>query len=435
MESRYFIPERIRTTSFSFGDGPRTSAHLKRIDLFDRYWRYYRGNHRQPLKVAPDAAIDDNVIINWSRKIVNLGIQFLFGPPVRFVIGDDDQTSPAEQYLNDFWSVDPVKGWSPSSFFHGLGQNGAITGTPFIRLSLGADGRPKLRAIDPAIVDIETDPDDVEQVVAYHLVWKSSDDWKRQTYRDAGGIWTIEDAVWKVGRWSAVGEREWGFDFAPLFHAQNLVLANSVWGLSDLEDADLNDAINFTASNINRVLRFHAHPKTVVTGLPKTASDELRTSPDGVWRFSSAETRAFNLEMQSDLASSRQHQYDLTEDFHQISGVPRLDPAQVNVGALSGFALRILYGPLLAKTAVKQATYGTMLAQLNRALLLLAGYDDEPVATLWGNPLPVSELEMAQHAKLLTDAGASVEGALYTARYTPDQIERMVRGDAPGGAA
>ncbi len=431
MLSRQFLPDLVMD-GMAFDYAVRSAAHRKRVELFNRYWDYYNGRHRPPLKV-PVGGVNDNVIINLSRKIVNSGIQFLFGPGVRFAIGSDEQDTAAERYLATFWSDNPAVGWSPATFLHSLGQNGGVTGTAFIRLVVGADGIPKLRAIDPAIVDIETNPDDIDEVVAYRLVWKSADDWKRQSYTNMGGMWQIADAVWKAGRWNTVNEAAWEYDFPPIFHAQNLVNANSVWGTSDLEDADLNDAINFTASNINRVLRFHAHPKTIISGLPNTNSSELSTSADGVWRFSSAETKAYNLEMQSDLASSREHRADLSEAFHQVAGVPQLDPAQVNVGALSGFALRILYGPLLAKTAVKQDTYGAMLAQVNRALLILAGHDDVPVRCVWGNPLPASELEMAQHAKLLREIGATAEGSLLAAGYTPEQVKRMVPAEPTQG--
>ena len=49
---------------------PLSDEQKKRAELMDRYWRYYEGNHRKFLKVRQNQP-DDNVIINYSKKIVN----------------------------------------------------------------------------------------------------------------------------------------------------------------------------------------------------------------------------------------------------------------------------------------------------------------------------------------------------------------------------
>jgi hypothetical protein len=115
--------------------------------------------------------------------------------------------------------------------------------------------------------------------------------------------------------------------------------------MSDLEEADINDAINFTASNIQRILKFHSHPKTIGTGF--SAEQLQNTAVDEMWAIPDPAAKVFNLEMQSDLASAFNYLNLLKGAYAKVTGVPDLDPAVVNVGALSGFALRILYGDLL----------------------------------------------------------------------------------------
>ena len=422
---RQFIPETVSRLSDPAGTAPLTDAHRARAQLFDRYWSYYRGNQRRHLRISPGQP-DDNVTVNWSRKIVNAGVQFLFGKGVRFDLDDSADRSPAESYLDSIWTDNPARRWSVAQFLQGVGQNGGICGTAVVRLYPPHDEaeRPILRNIDPAIVDIVTNPDDTDEVTGYHLVWTSGGVWKRHRIERDAALWIIREEERREGRWAVTAETAWEYDFAPVFHCHNLILANSVWGASDLEDADLNDAVNFTNSNINRILKFHAHPRTI--GIGFNSQQLSKTAVDGFWTIANETARVFNLEMQSDLNSSRQHRADLEEAFHQVTDVPRLDPAQVNLGALSGFALRILYGPLLAKTAVKQQTYGAMLQQINRALLILAGHDDAPVINRWPEPLPSSRLEQAQLLQALVAAGASLEGAAKVAGYDDSQIEDMV---------
>jgi hypothetical protein len=422
---RSFIPETATAYGNQFGLAPLTDAHRARVDLFAKYWQYYRGHHKKQLK-RPEGQADDNVIVNWSRKIVDAGVQFLFGKGATFEIEEGSARTPAETYLDTIWQDDPARRWSVAQFLQALAQNGAICGTAVVRLYPPAENgqKPTLKNIDPAIVDIITNADDSDDVTGYHLLWKSGQDWKRHRIeRDESDLWVIREEIRRGGVWELQDEQAWEWDFSPVFHCQNLILANSVWGASDLEDADLNDAVNFANSNINRILRFHAHPRTI--GIGFNAAQLTTTAVDQFWTIANPEAQVFNLEMQSDLASSQMHKAQLEEAYHQITNVPRLDPAQVNLGALSGFALRILYGPLLAKTAVKQQTYGAMLAQINRALLILGGHDDELVINRWPSPLPESALEKAQLLQALTAAGASLEGAAKVAGYDDRQIEDL----------
>lgn len=415
---------------------PFTAAHKERRELFKKYWKYYRGNHKAPLKVTPGQP-DDNVTLNWSKKIVNQGVSFLFGKDVQFSTDDNvKERTPEEQWLDTVWMDDSARGFSKALFLKQVGQNGGVCGTTFVRLYNAEDEKPRLVALDPAMVDIVTAPDDYQEIVAYHILWESGESWKRhrieRTDRDEWEI--IEEILERSNVWRMAdeGREPWPYNFAPIFHAQNLILANAHWGISDLEDADLNDAINFTASNINRILGIHAHPRTVGFGFE--ASSLQTTAVDKFWTVPNETARVENLEMQSDLNSSRQHKADLEEAYHQVTSVPRLDPANVQIGGLSGFALQILYGPLLDKTNDKRGTYGAMLAQINRALLVLNGNDNPPeVKNTWQNPLPTAGQERANLFKTLVDGGVSVYAAARVAGYSEEEAAMMNQVDVPNG--
>lgn len=407
---------------------PLTREHKKRQELFRLYWEYYRGLHRKGIKTDPQQP-DDNVVINWSKKVVNQGINFLFGKPLSFQIDDSEERSQAELYLDDLWNVDLVRQFDPQVFLKKLAQNGAVTGTAFARLYVDNGGKPYLRAFNPEIAHIITDPNDVDAVIEKQIVWRVEKEWHRHRYiRNDNGAWDYAEEIWARNNWRTEFEEAWAYDFCPIFHCQNLILANAQWGISDLEDADLNDAINFVASNINRITRFHAHPKTIGVGF-RSGSIET-TSVDQFWTIPQENARVFNLEMQSDLSSSRAHKQDLEEGYHQVTDIPRMTPESVNLGALSGFALKILYGPLMNKTEDKRGTYGNMLQQINRAFLVLGGYEDEIVTNVWQSPLPSDEREKIERFVAIAGAtGGNINAAATIAGFDRQQIELLTQND------
>jgi hypothetical protein len=117
--------------------------------------------------------------------------------------------------------------------------------------------------------------------------------------------------------------------------------------------------------------------------------EDVKVSEDQTIILPGKESDLFNLEMQSDLAAALGFLDRLVNLWMRTERVPNLDPAQVSVGALSGFALKVLYGDLLEKTEVKRATYGDLLVELNRRMLALNGMGEENYTTLhWPSPLP-----------------------------------------------
>lgn len=405
------------------GTTPRTQAHNQRAALFARYWDYYQGRHRKPLVVKGGQA-DDNVILNYSRRVVDKGISFLFGGDVTFEIDANDGRTPPEEYLDACWGMQEQK----RRRLLDVALNGGVTGTAFVRIYEAAAGSlPRIVAVDPSLMDVITSPDDIDDIRAYHMLWRAGDTWKRHRIDvQENGAWFItEEEQTRGGQWQVTNETPWPYTFAPVFMAQNLPHPNDIWGISDLTEADINDAINWTASNINRILRFHAHPKTIGTGF---AAEKLKnTSIDQFWAIDDPAAKVYNLEMQSDLASGYQMLTALKETYAKVTGVPDLAPDKVNVGALSGFALRILYGDLLEKTNVKRVTYGAMLSDINSALLEMGGFGQEvQVNTIWEDPLPSSVQEQIQALAEDRKNGLSLETYLERRGYdAPREIERI----------
>lgn len=400
------------------GLDPLSEEHRRRQELFGLFWDYYRGKHRRPLKVRADQA-NDNVIVNYARRVVDKSVAFLFGGQAApsFEVGDEK----AEKYLAAAWGGTDER---RAMLLQEIGLNGGVCGTAFVRLyePQQRGDLPRIVALNPSLMDVITNADDIDEVISYRIAWRNGQDWKRHRIdSQEDGQWVItEEISEKGGNWRPVLETLWPYTWAPVFWCQNRPNPVGVWGVSDLEEADINDAINFTASNISRILRYHAHPRTIGTGF--TAPELQNTAVDQFWSIPKSEAKVFNLEMQSDLASAYQFWAGLREAFSKITGVPDLDPATVNVGALSGFALRILYGDLLELTNVKRNTYGEMLAGINAGLLELGGFGEGvAVRNRWGDPLPVDEGARVQGLGLDRQQGLSLETYLEQRGYDPER--------------
>ena len=409
---------------------PLTDEHRKRVQLFGAYWDYYRGKQRRPLRIK-DGQADDNVIVNYSRRIVDKSTAFLFGDPPEFEIDHQDNMTTEgtddalEAWLHRCWGTDEQRGM----LLQEMSVNGGVCGTSFVRIYPPdrPGDLPRIVALNPSLLDIVTNPDDIDDVVSYTITWQSGKDWKRHRIdAQENGTWVITEEIARTGdTWVMTAETLHPFTWSPVFWCQNRVNPVDVWGISDLEEADINDAINFTASNINRILRYHAHPRTIGTGF--TAASLQNTAVDQFWTIPAEGARVTNLEMQSDLASACILWSCLREAYAKISGVPDLDPEKVNVGALSGFALRILYSDLIELTNVKRNTYGEMLAGINSALLELGGFGAGiDVSNKWHDPLPVDQAAQVQLLALDRQQGLSLETYLEQRGYDAErELERI----------
>jgi hypothetical protein len=321
------------------------------------------------------------------------------------------------------------------SLLQKLATNGGIYGTAFLKIHAQPGQMPKLVVVDPETVSVALDPMDVDSVLRYTIRYQTLDPQTdkiisvRQVIAQDGLQWQITDEIGNVdgGTWQTVSVQTWPYRFAPMLHCQNLNAPNAFWGVSDIED-DVLEVINkesYTVSNILKILRFHAHPKTWVRG---ASAAQIKVNPDNMIVLPGETATIQNLEMQSDLASSIAMHRELVQFIHGLSRIPEVSTGKLdNVGALSGVALEILYQPLLEKTLAKRVTYGDMLVELNRRLLAIGGYGEENYTELrWQELLPKDAQMQANAALSLKQLGVSGDTLIQEFGYDPD-VEREKR--------
>ncbi len=404
-----------------------TNEEIARIRAISAAWDAYFGRFPRPLKVRSGQA-DDNVLVNFARAVVDKGVAFLFGQDIRFELDETRQTED-EKWLSACWEAN--RGMVA---LQKLALSGAVAGHAFAKIVLGQP-YPRVVILDPASVTVRWEPDDLETVALYRIQYTTLDyrtgkpvSLRQTIERDGASRWRITDQASENGNaWETRSESMWPYAWAPVVDCQNLPNPNEFWGIGDLEEdvIQLNRSINFVLSNLSRIIRFHAHPKTWGRGF---SGSQLSVAVDETIVLPSPDAELHNLEMQSDLASSIALFERLREALHQVTRVPEVATGKLDqAGALSGVALQVLYQPLIEKTETKRRTYGALLVELNRRLLATAGFGEEHHTVIhWPDLVPTDPYQEAQAAVLYQQLGASKDTLLQRLGFDPD-LERKKR--------
>jgi hypothetical protein len=404
-----------------------------------RAWSAYRGEFRPPFTEDDGkTATNDCVIVNRCGPAVKVSVDFLFGKDVTMTVTDQD----AQDYLDAFWKANRQK-----KLLKRWATNGSIAGHAFLRIIPSDDPTwpwPRIVVLDPMYVDVITDPDDVDDVLAYVIQYDYGSNENTITRRttiarnDPGAEYCIYgwdgDEQWLIVNqykrgvdpktaWQMDGDPiPWPYHFPPIIDCQNMCNPVEYMGEPDLTEDVIraNEAINFTASNINRTLSLYAHPITWGRGFN---SSQLDRRPGNMVIINDPQGMLANLEMQSDLHASMNFLADLRADMDEETGVPEVALGrQTEIPkVVSGVALELLYQTLLQKTASKQCYYGDALEMLCSSVLEMAGFPANMEVTMhWPNLLPPDDLATAQALTALVGIGLSEHTALQEAGYDPD---------------
>lgn len=391
----------------------------------DHYWKLRDGEHKKPLKIKNNE--DDNIILNVSGQVIDDIAEFLGVPELKV---DGDETTPEGAESTAGTALKALQNNNEyASMCQDTIESGLIAGHVFMRIAEDGDG-PMVAPLDPRYVSVFWDvtrPSLKRSLLWYRLTWAV----ENTTYRqDIVPDWLLPDDGGKPGsprdnqRWWIIqyvkasnkiefteeGRDPWDFPFAPIVDWKSRRRPHQYYGWSELAaNAErLQNGINFTASNTGRIIKFHAHPKTIVTGAD---IEKLQTGPDGLFSFPDPEVKIQNLEMQSDLSSSIKYLDMLEQRFFAERRV--VDPAQIKdkVGALTNFGLQVMYLQMLKLLAEKQDFYGSGFAETFRRALLISGVDVK-LKTEWVNPLPVNRLEVVNAASTEADIGTTSKKTL-----------------------
>jgi hypothetical protein len=410
-------------------------AEQQRIELMRMAMLAYDDKSPKPLPVPSTTAIDDNVMVNYAATIVDKGVSFLFGDELKIEVGDDREDSnglvikdmSGEDYLNEVWPED-----QRHEDLLDLGTNGGIFGHVWAKIKL-TDGLPSVIVLDPLNMTAVWSDEDIREVKKFICTYPSFDEHgrsivkKEETTREEKR-WIIKEYIsYSDGSsWKEVNSTDWNYEFAPIFHTKNLPYANQFYGRPDLTQGilALNYYLNRVDSLINRIIRLHGYPKVIAKGL---TDQDLRIGVDGVLFLPDVEQEITQLEMSSDLKASLDFRDRMRRALAEVSHIPEITTATEKLGTLSGRAMQILYGPLLDQNKKKRLTYGRLIKDLVKGLLVIGRKEEQAkhIKLHWGDPLPADHKEEAEVALLHQQVGASQDTLLRKLGYdTEDERQK-----------
>jgi hypothetical protein len=408
---------------------------------------YYSGDQRKQLKTKVGQT-DDNVIVNFIGLAVDRSVSRLWRGGVKFKLpqGRTEQ----QKHIDKVWDLNKKE-----IALYQVGLHGAVYGTTYFKIQpealkdpLTKELYPRLTAIDPEIIRVHTAPQDMNELHFYVINYKIGETahWQitirddlvyefdtnnnvQAVYRDGK---EADDYNWQVDEWQQVGggartlveSIKWPYDFPPIIHWKNLPSLKSCYGDSDIDDAiNVQDKSNFVISNTGKIIKFHAHPETIGTGFSLNQMEAVPTMPGSFHAIPSETAKVYNLEMASDLASSRAFALDLRQSIFDISREVDISSMADKLGQLTNFGLQVLWSDAIDKNDTKRQLYGDALKELNRRLLVLANNEGElsdPGSIQWGNPLPVNWVEEMTADQKAIDMGIVDKETVanrYMARY------------------
>lgn len=407
-EATQYIFSDSKTTAGRAIEDSFVAEHNKRAERINKAWRYYEGEHDLPLKVQKDG-YDDNVIVNHVGNLADKLVAFMIGDGISFDAGGDGAETETDEQIRELWEQN-----RGDIMQNNIALSGAIEGHCTVRL-VPQDNieYPRLTRIRQGHFAAFWNPFDMSDVLWYRLqhqaggmgrridyvrgavtetgVDHSADGWLEVVYQlDKVMSGSVIDST---ATWKLVSVEPWEYPFPPIVDWQNLPNPNGYYGLDDVKGAiKLNNALNFILSNIQRIIKHYAAPKTI--GLGFSTGDLIETKVGGFFTVNrpKTETDIFNLEMQSDLGSSMQMAAIVAESLWQSGGM--IDPQTMKdrIGQLTNFGLRVLFSDALKKTEKKRLLYSEGFEQICKYALALSGRPaPDKVVTIWPDVLPEDE--------------------------------------------
>jgi hypothetical protein len=380
-----------------------TEEDTARATRIKEAWDAYEDEFEKHFEKLPKEP-DMNVISNRVIEIVNASNDFLFAKELQITVPKGSPPE-AQKFLNDIWGRKETR----IPFLLRLGLNGAMAGNAFIRIVPGRKkGKFRLIEVDPCTINVETAPQDCQTVLLYCIEYgkdgkDTSGKPQRVYYReeisridptgnqpftyedmDADGI--DSDVIWSIQHWTQVAQAgmapkngnwvpagepyDWPYPFSPIFSCQNLPRPNSFWGYPDVTKGliGLNDSLNLVQSGINVERKIKR-----MLYAPGMGEGYLHVEPGRIIQTPLSDQKIEAVQVASGTADDLTFAANIRSDMDEQSSVPGVATGRIDIlpRGITGIAVELLYGPLLKKTDKKRCTYGELIIEVSKALLVL----------------------------------------------------------------
>jgi hypothetical protein len=402
----------------------RTGLQRLQVEDTQRLLRYaeclafYNGQHYRAQRRGRT-----NLVINYARAIVDKGVSFLLGrgigmavepsawwrpsaqarallphareaqiaredqaaygatlelPPERAgAVAAGEQAAAGEAYLYQIYDANDLEAVDLA-----CALNAAVLGDGVYKVYWDA-GQQRVRVmnVDPSTCFLRWQSDDCTELQCVDCGYTLDADAARDRYGvsiPTGGplaarvpvleSWT--DTAYRLevaGQEVQVGPNPYGV--IPFVHVPNLPEPNQAWGRSDLVDViPLNRELNERISDQADIIRYHADPPVVFTGVE--SHDSLTVGPGTVWDLpQDADVKL--LEWQGQPIAVQEHIESVRRALYETAETPRTafgDSGRL----LSGVALETELRPLVQRTQRKRITWTVALRRRARLIFRVA---------------------------------------------------------------
>lgn len=413
-----YVPPNDPTRNSQFNT---VNERLIRNQSYQKALDYYEGKQTKYLD-RKEGEPDDNIVVNMFAEVVDRTISFLFPDMPTFKTDlADNAANPQEIWLKNCLEFSGGLG-----LMHEAGTNGSLAGHVFMKLYPAKQGQkyPTVFTLDPRTVTVYWDYRDIRNIVWIEIFWSAAftldgtatelsqaptqyneflqdivfdpatNTWKIFDYSRPAGILTnpVVEGGWKV-----MAADTWDYPFAPVVHWKHGVNPNSFYGRGEGTHLYLGDKVNLIWSEVARIIRYYAGPKTV--GIGVDADDVQETALDGFYGVP-AGSDVKNLEMHSDLASSQKAAEYFHDAYLAQSRVVVLKGSIKDFQRVTDSSIRTLFLDMILKSKVLKSHYGGGLREVARRLLVIGGQGDYDVDIVWPDPLPVDKAQQVLNAQV-----------------------------------
>lgn len=408
------------------------AERLARNTAIEKRRLWYSGEHPDPLEPM-SGKINDNVKYNLCGRGIDKENEFIGVPEMleapggvtleHSPTGQPERMTTPEQELADAYYA-RIKSQLPD-----IKLDGMVSGHVFLKLFSDYNDDDVLQSefalIEPELVTMfwEMGRGSRARTLWYRLQWKVGDtpyrqdivpealitpvfDERGRVVLDFGRGWQIIEYESKPNstRYTQTFADVWPYRFPPMLDWRNKARPHQQYGVPTLDNGliSLNHSVNFTASNVGRILYHHAHPKTIAPGIDPDLIKE--TAIDGLWSVP-AGTQPYNLEMQSDLASSMNFLNEVKSQFFSQLRVLDTSSVKDRLGGITNFGVRMLFSDQMELTEDLRMTYGELACELAERLSEIDGTPLTGLTAKWVDPLPVNRLELVQTAAIEDASG------------------------------
>jgi hypothetical protein len=388
------------SSRWPFISSPRPGLSWIEEDRHVKYARYLRTYQGYAVRgdLGGNAVTGTKRIrFNFCRPVVNLASAFLAAKPLNWEIKDNPEAE-AEAYRIWDRSVE-------ENSFYEAAKTASILGDLVVVVAQDADGEPILEFVDPSICYPRFSGKNANRLEELEIRFEEERrDERRIRYTerylpDRAEFYEDDTLVDTIP-----------YRSLPAAWIRNQPVIGQSFGMSDLDGVvELTQLYDHLTSKQAQIVDLNAAPIPVISGMKYTA--EVEKNLKSVWFLEDSAAKAFYLEHNARPEALESILARIVSDLHKLTQIPPIAFGQMDTGVsqISGVAMSIIYGPLLAKTNEKR---GPMAAGLERGMaiaLQAKGFTvhKSQIKAMWQDPLPKDVLAAIQAESLMVSGGLS----------------------------